>query len=429
MRMPSEHGLIAKYFTACVLIFCLYTGAVAQKPQVVDRWQSGNGVAWIDHGVLQESMDADDSNLSHTLDADLQLAQSGVAQDQGHVPGWDWVYSQPGENYTIQLFATKDFDKTGKFIQQYALSENARVIQAVIKGTTYYKVLTGSFSEWNDAAVEIGAFPQDLRNQRPWVRKFSSFYKELPEQAATAATEKRESAVVPALEAAGVNTQAAAVDQSSVENAIDTQTIPDQVSQSAGADENPETVPAAPNTPVVDDSVAIAANSGISDQNNEPKIETSSSQPDTAQVETEQQLLIARVELPETDEYFTNYTKKLLVSEEISAEQKLQLTAGLRAIAAGDHDAGYRQLSGLAEAGMPEAQYRIALMYSQGNGVQKDSLNAFKLMKSASEQGHPYAQQALADYYTKGVGVETNSALAAYWQQTAIDNINKLENQ
>ena len=133
-------------------------------------------------------------------------------------------------------------------------------------------------------------------------------------------------------------------------------------------------------------------------------------------------------EIQVTDDVFTIYAKQQLTSGKLSDEQAAKLVSGLESIQAGDHKSGADQLSALAESGLPEAQYRVALLYSRGQGVEQDAVKAFDLMKSASEQGHPYAQRSLAEFYINGIGVDANSSLAAYWQQTAVDNLKKLEN-
>ena len=380
----------------------------------------------------------------------LQLAQADTSNsndsngdEQGRPPGWDWVYSQPQENFTIQLFATKAHEKTGKFIQQYALSEGAKVIQAVVKGTTYYKVLIGSFGEWNDAAVEIGTFPQDLRNQRPWVRKFGSLYKELPKgtvveqnsqpesqqaQEADKNTANTESADSNEFQNTEISSQTTETDQAASQNQATNEQNADVTEPPVSTQAEkilPKTAQSAESIDSKDETKPLEEEPTLQAESDNQDVQT----PSSTQEDTLEEKSTAALELPQTDEVFTIYTKKQLASKAINAELKSQLKSGLEAIQAGDHSSGYSLLTNLAESGLAEAQYRVALLYSQGKGVEKDDVKAFALMKSASEQGHPYAQQSLAEFYVNGTGVEANSSLATYWQQTAADNVNKLENQ
>ena len=390
-----------------------------------------------------------DPNL---LTGSLQLAQVDNASNsndqntpaQGPSSGWNWIYSQPQENFTIQLFATKDADKTDKFIQQYALSERAQVIQAVVKGTTYHKVLLGSFNEWNDAAVEIGAFPQDLRNQRPWVRKFGSLYAELPQTISVSKNQEAESE--PDLDVVNVDTsnpvepqstdqtlEKAAQDEASVQTQAKIEQAPKLAEPASEATDESTDETA---NKEAENQVAIADSDGeAATTHAQAKIQTTNEnlpqQTEAKQSQTTQnhdEVQAQSTDLLLTDDVFTPYAKKQLASSGLSSQNKAQLKSGLEAIAAGDHESGFKDLTDLAQSGLPEAQYRIALLYSRGDGVEQDPVRAFELMKSASEQGHPYAQQSLANYYVNGIGVDANSSLAAYWQQTAADNVKKLEN-
>jgi TPR repeat protein len=49
-----------------------------------------------------------------------------------------------------------------------------------------------------------------------------------------------------------------------------------------------------------------------------------------------------------------------------------------------------------AEAGLPEAKYRLGLMYKSGVGVSADLNKAIELISSAQESGYPLAAVALS---------------------------------
>ena len=378
--------------------------------------------------------------------ADLLLAQGDSTQKELSVtdssgrqqpPGWDWIYSEPKQNFTIQLFATKDPGKTEKFIQQYALSERAHVIQAIVKGTTYYKVLIGSFTEWNNAAVEIGTFPQDLRNQRPWVRKFVSLYDEMPQNATV--TEKQQAITQQPVNSVDDNSSDPDSTNNSEQKSVELQPVDETSSQKqAKIEQLPEILEPSSELPekipVKEESVSEVSASAddapekrSGNNNQDSQQQSLQSGPAVDDIVTKDNPKDAD-EIQVTDDVFTIYAKQQLTSGKLSDEQAAKLVSGLESIQAGDHKSGADQLSALAESGLPEAQYRVALLYSRGQGVEQDAVKAFDLMKSASEQGHPYAQRSLAEFYINGIGVDANSSLAAYWQQTAVDNLKKLEN-
>ena len=345
----------------------------------------------------------------------LQLAQAdSVNQQQSD---WPWVYSQPEENFTIQLFATKQENKTAKFIQQYALTEQAKVIPAIVKGTKYYKVILGSFTEWNDAAVEIGALPQDLRDERPWVRKFNTLYPEKPE---------------------AIETTISAFDEESQPQEQAEQVV-DQVVQNNSQESEPTV-----STELEQAAEEVQTEAALSDEIESAQADAAETEPATTgqAVQSQQQTASLDKKEPEiksrmpekessgdesVDDVFTLYAKKQLNSSGLSGQVKQRLQAGLEFIKAQNHAQGFEQLAPLADAGLPEAQFRLSLLYAEGKGVGLDLNKAFEYAKLSGEQGHPYGQRLLAEFYENGVGTTTNAGLATYWRQTAEDNIKKLE--
>lgn len=68
-----------------------------------------------------------------------------------------------------------------------------------------------------------------------------------------------------------------------------------------------------------------------------------------------------------------------------------------------------------AERGLPEAQYRLALCYMNGEGAAHNAEKAFEWFAKAVEQGHADAQKWLGNCYSKGTGVQMDSAKAYEW--------------
>ena len=65
--------------------------------------------------------------------------------------------------------------------------------------------------------------------------------------------------------------------------------------------------------------------------------------------------------------------------------------------------------------------YQEALRYQSGNGVAKDLVQAFQLMKSAAESGYAKAFCPLAKMYHGGRGVTKDRDKAVFWYQKAAD--------
>lgn len=63
----------------------------------------------------------------------------------------------------------------------------------------------------------------------------------------------------------------------------------------------------------------------------------------------------------------------------------------------------------------------MALLYYDGDGVQKNLDQAFQWMKKAAEQKLPPAQYQLALMYLKGEGVDSDASQALYWLRQAAE--------
>jgi uncharacterized protein len=69
-----------------------------------------------------------------------------------------------------------------------------------------------------------------------------------------------------------------------------------------------------------------------------------------------------------------------------------------------------------------EYQYRMAIIYYEGMGVEQDLREAFKWMLKSAENEHIDAQYELANMYFNGIGTEQDSAMGEYWYEIAEEN-------
>ena len=74
-----------------------------------------------------------------------------------------------------------------------------------------------------------------------------------------------------------------------------------------------------------------------------------------------------------------------------------------------------------AQAGDPEAELQLAILYAKGEGVTQDYAIAAKWFRAAAEQGLARAQYDLGVLYERGRGVPTDAAQAASWYRKAAD--------
>lgn len=74
-----------------------------------------------------------------------------------------------------------------------------------------------------------------------------------------------------------------------------------------------------------------------------------------------------------------------------------------------------------SEQGHDEARYNLAILYEKGQGVTKSNYEAFKLYQSAANNGHLFSQYNLAVQYHFGNGVEQSYPSAVYWFRKAAE--------
>jgi hypothetical protein len=74
-----------------------------------------------------------------------------------------------------------------------------------------------------------------------------------------------------------------------------------------------------------------------------------------------------------------------------------------------------------AAQGLAPAQFRLALMYDRGWGVQQSDVKAVKWLRKAAEQDFVEAQYNLGSRYESGEGVTQDHAKAANWFRKAAE--------
>ena len=92
---------------------------------------------------------------------------------------------------------------------------------------------------------------------------------------------------------------------------------------------------------------------------------------------------------------------------------------GVEAFQQGNYAAALADLEPVAEAGNPEAQFRLAEMYANGLGVAQNDMVAVQWYERAAEQDLAAAQLELAELHAAGRGVAASDAMAAKWYEAA----------
>ncbi|AHG74500.1 hypothetical protein X781_23570 [Mannheimia sp. USDA-ARS-USMARC-1261] len=86
-----------------------------------------------------------------------------------------------------------------------------------------------------------------------------------------------------------------------------------------------------------------------------------------------------------------------------------------------NYSAAFPLFKQLAELGDAKAQFNLALMYANGQGVAQSDKQAAYWFEKAAEQGYAAAQFNLGLMYGNGKGVAQSDTQAAYWYEKAAE--------
>ena len=94
---------------------------------------------------------------------------------------------------------------------------------------------------------------------------------------------------------------------------------------------------------------------------------------------------------------------------------------GMQCYRSSDFGCATREWQPLADQGVGQAQYNLALLYARGQGTDRDSAKAAQLFESAANQGLVEAQYNLGLAYLNGTGVQKSEDTAISWFQKAAE--------
>ena len=89
-----------------------------------------------------------------------------------------------------------------------------------------------------------------------------------------------------------------------------------------------------------------------------------------------------------------------------------------------DYVPAYAAFIELAQAGDPDAMTNVAIMFDNGQGVEKNVRRAAYWYRKAARMGIVEAQYNLADMYRVGAGVDQNNAKAREWYTKVLTSSN-----
>ena len=102
------------------------------------------------------------------------------------------------------------------------------------------------------------------------------------------------------------------------------------------------------------------------------------------------------------------------------------LDEGIAAYKNKDYTSAIKEFIKAADQGDAAAQYRLGILYHNGQGVPQDYAQAATWYRKAADQGNALAQSNLGVLYDNGQGVPQDYAQATAWYRKAADQGNAL---
>lgn len=116
----------------------------------------------------------------------------------------------------------------------------------------------------------------------------------------------------------------------------------------------------------------------------------------------------------------------LLAILSFSASAHADMVRGQAYLKEKNYEAAFKEYMASAKGGNKYAQYIIAQLYANGEGIPRDMREAAFWYGMAADRGHLKSQNNLANMYMDGFGVLQNFNEAARWFQRAADQGNYL---
>jgi len=104
----------------------------------------------------------------------------------------------------------------------------------------------------------------------------------------------------------------------------------------------------------------------------------------------------------------------LALTAQANPAAQAELDRGMALGKAGDVAAAFPHIKAAAEAGLAEAQYTLATMYTHGQGTAQSKATAREWYRRAAEQDHVEALYSLGLHYDQGMEMEPDLATALF---------------
>jgi TPR repeat protein len=119
----------------------------------------------------------------------------------------------------------------------------------------------------------------------------------------------------------------------------------------------------------------------------------------------------------------------LLSATVFSGQARAGYDEGMNAYTSGDFDTAAREFKRMAAAGERESQYMLGLLYEEGQGVDKDDVEAAHWYSRAAGQGYVDAYFALGQLFVHRPGERQDRMAAHHWFSLAREHGHRLGDQ
>ncbi|MEX1058386.1 MAG: SPOR domain-containing protein, partial [Natronospirillum sp.] len=92
-----------------------------------------------------------------------------------------WINQQDASRYTIQLVAASTESSVRRYIERHDLTETSAYFHTVRNGSSWYSVIYGRFSTYEEARLALAQLPNNIAGASPWLREFSEIQKKIAE--------------------------------------------------------------------------------------------------------------------------------------------------------------------------------------------------------------------------------------------------------
>jgi TPR repeat protein len=95
--------------------------------------------------------------------------RDGASAAHGHA----WLQRQPGNKYTLQVFASESRDTIGRLLAKYEFKREVCVYRFKSRGRVLYAMSYGDFPTATAARQAVAELPRELQRSAPWPRRFA----------------------------------------------------------------------------------------------------------------------------------------------------------------------------------------------------------------------------------------------------------------